>query len=426
MPGTRLSHERGRACGLTRADRLAGVITRADAEHLDTIDPLAPWLDEFVIDGDGGPGGDGDGDGRDGPARLIYLDGNSLGRAPKRTLERVQQVMREDWARGLIRSWDHWVDLPAQVGDRLAGVIGAGPGEVLVHDSTTVDIYQLVHAALGLRPDRTVIAVDAGDFPTDRYVVDGIAAATGRTVRHGFDDLDDVAVVLRSLVDYRTAEVADLVGETARADAAGTLTIWDLSHAGGVLAVDLRGAGVQLAVGCTYKFLNGGPGSPAYTYVARELQDAIRQPIWGWWSQQDMFAMGLEYRARTDIGRFHLGTPSILALTAADVGISLSAEAGIENIQTKARALTGFAIDLCDELGLATCTPRDPERRGGHVAVVHPQAKAVTAALIARGVIPDFREPDIVRLGMSPLTTTFVDVFDGLVAVAEEAANLSG
>lgn len=381
---------------------------REAALALDAADPLAQWRSRFELSA---PGVDG--------RELVYLDGNSLGRTPLRTIERLDAVVRGEWAVDLIRSWDHWLDLPQRVGDQLAPLIGAGPGEVAVHDSTSINLFQLVHGALGLRPDRTVLAVDPHDFPSDRYIVDGIAAATGRTVRHGFDQLDDVAVAVRSVVDYRTAEVVDVAAEQARADAAGALVVWDLSHAAGVLAIDLRAAGATLAVGCTYKFLNGGPGAPAFVYVARELQASISQPIWGWFSQRDQFRMGPRYEPRDDIGRMLIGTPSILALTAAQEGIALSAEAGIEAIHAKAMALTGFALDLCDRFGLRSCTPREAHRRGGHVSVVHPDARELCRRLISEcGVVPDFREPDIVRLGMSPLTTRFVDVFDGIAAIA--------
>jgi|CXWL01.1.fsa_nt_gi kynureninase len=378
------------------------MVTRDDAHELDAADELAAWRDAFLIND---------------PA-LVYLDGNSLGRAPRRVVDRLKTVISEEWGTDLIRSWSHWLDKPQRVGDLLAPLIGAGSGEVVVHDSTTVNLYQLVHGAAALRPDRLVLAVDENDFPSDRYVVDGIAAATGRTVRHGFERLDDVAVVVRSVVDYRTAEVVDVVAETARAHGAGALVVWDLSHAAGVLAIDLHAAGAQLAVGCTYKFLNGGPGSPAFTYVAHELQGRISQPIWGWFSQVDQFAMGPDYVPRTDIGRMLIGTPSILALTGAEVGIEVTAEAGIERIAAKASALTAFGIELCDGFGLSTCTPREATRRGGHVSVVHPKARSLCGQLIERGVIPDFREPDIVRLGMSPLTTRFVDVYDGIATIA--------
>jgi len=397
-------------------------ITRGDAISLDAADELRAFVDEFVP-ADAGP------DGRP----IVYLDGNSLGRPPKRTVQRLHDVLHTEWASSLIRSWDaqdpapgrgRWLALPRRVGDLLAPLIGAGPGEVVVHDSTTVNLYQLVHGALGLRRGRCTIAVDPGDFPTDRYVVDGIAASTGVAVRHGFDDLDDVAVVVRSVVDYRSAEVVDIVAETARIHAAGALVIWDLSHAAGVLAVDLHAAGAQLAVGCTYKFLNGGPGAPAFSYVARELQAAISQPIWGWFSQVDQFEMGPVYLPRSDIGRVLIGTPSILSLSAAEAGISLSLDAGIDRIERKARALTSFALDLCDQFGLVSSTPRDPARRGGHVNVVHPDARRITQRLAAeRGVLGDFRAPDVVRLGLSPLSTRFTDVFDGVEAVRDLAAD---
>jgi kynureninase len=379
------------------------VLTRADALALDALDPLASWRDEFVVIDES----------------LVYLDGNSLGMMPRRTAARLQRVLNDEWAGGLIRSWDDWLDMPQRVGDRLAPIIGARPGEVAVHDSTTVNLYQLVDAACALRPDRVAIAISAADFPTDRYVVDGIAKSRGLEVRDGFEHLDDVAVAVRSVVDYRTAEVVnDLPGETARATAAGCLSLWDLSHAAGVLQVDLSAGGVQLAVGCTYKYLNGGPGAPAFSYVAREMQATLPQPIWGWFAQIDQFEMGPTFNAHPDIRRVLLGTPSILALAAAEEGIAVTVEAGIEAIMTKARALTEFGIDLSDQLELVTSTPRDPLRRGGHLAVKHPEARRLVTELVGRGVITDFRDPDIVRIGCSPLTTRFTDVFDGLTRLA--------
>ena len=379
------------------------MLTRADALALDDDDPLSSWRDEFVIADES----------------LVYLDGNSLGMMPRRTVDRLQRVLHDEWAGGLIRSWDSWLDLPQQVGDRLAPIIGANPGEVAVHDSTTVNLYQLIDAACALRPDRVAIAISPADFPTDRYVVDGIAAARDLEVRDDIEHLDDVAVVVRSVVDYRTAEVVtDVAGATAQATAAGCLSLWDLSHAAGVLPVHLSAAGVQLAVGCTYKYLNGGPGAPAFSFVAAELQATLPQPIWGWFAQMDQFEMGPTFCAQPDIRRVLLGTPSILALAAADEGIAVTVEAGIDAIAAKARALTGFAIDMCDELDLATSSPRDPACRGGHVAVNHPLAKRLVAELNETGVITDFRDPDIVRIGCSPLTTRFSDVFDGLTRLA--------
>jgi kynureninase len=382
------------------------VITRADAMALDRADPLAARRDEFHI-----PDPD-----------VVYLDGNSLGMTPKRTVERLHAVATEEWAGGLIGSWERWLGMPQRVGDQLAPLIGAGAGEVVVHDSTTINLYQLVHAALALRPGRTVIVVDPGEFPTDRYVVHGVAEATGCTVRSDVTPLDDVAVVVRSVVDYRTAEVVDVTAETARAREAGAMVVWDLSHAAGVVAVDLHAAQAELAVGCTYKFLNGGPGAPAWSYVATGLQAQLHQPIWGWFAQTDQFAMGPTFTPRADIGRLLLGTPSILALAAAEEGIAMSARAGIAGLSAKAAALTGFGLALCDELGLTSSTPRQAERRGGHIAIVHEHARRLVPALAERKVITDFREPDIVRIGCSPLTTRFTDVFDGLAMTALLAA----
>jgi kynureninase len=374
------------------------------AATLDAADPLASWRDQFhVADPD-----------------LSYLDGNSLGMPPLRTRPRIDQLLTDGWATQLIGSWDQWLDMPQRVGDQLAPLIGAGAGEVVVHDSVTVDLYQLVRAALRLQPGRQVLAVDPGDFPTDRYVVAGIAADEGFEVRAGFDELTDVAVVVRSMVDYRTAEIVDIAAETARATAAGALVIWDLSHAAGLLPVGLGAAGAQLAVGCTYKFLNGGPGSPAFTYVARDVIDRIQNPIQGWFSQHAQFEMGDAYAPRPDIGRMLLGTPSILALTAAQCGIEVTAEAGIDAIRAKSIELGRFGIECCDVLGLRTSTPRDDARRGGHICVHEPDAEQLTRRLMAeRRVLADFRQPDVIRLGCSPLTTRFADVARATVAIAE-------
>jgi kynureninase len=376
----------------------------ARADELDADDPLARWRAEF-----------------DAPdPELAYLDGNSLGMPPRRTLERVTALMREGWAGELINGWEHWLGMPQRVGDLLAPLIGASTGEVVVHDSVTVNVYQLVRAALALNPGRRAIAIDPGDFPTDRYVVEGIAAADGREVRAGFDRLDDVAVVLRSMVDYRTAEIVDIAAETARITAGGSLVIWDLSHAAGLHPVGLRAAGAQLALGCTYKFLNGGPGSPAFAYVAREIIDRIDNPIRGWFSQHDQFAMDNVYRPRGDIGRLLLGTPSIIALTAAQCGIEVTAEAGIENVRSKSVALGRFGLECCDALGLRTSAPRDDTRRGGHICVHEPCARELTRRLFTeRRVLADYRDPDVIRLGCSPLTTRFADVARATIAIAE-------
>ena len=387
---------------MSSARRLAEIA----AEH-DRNDPLARLRDEFYV----------------ADPELAYLDGNSLGMPPKRTFERVDQLLRDEWAGGLIRSWEHWLDMPQRVGDQLAPLIGAQPGEVAVHDSTTVNLYQIIRTALRLRPDRSVIAIDPGDFPTDRYVVDSIAAADGLTVRAGFDRLDDVAVAVRSMIDYRSAEITDIVGETARAAHAGALVVWDLSHAAGLHPVGLTAAGAQLAVGCTYKFLNGGPGAPAFTYVAADLIAQVDEPFHGWFAQSDQFAMGPTFDPRTDITRMLVGTPGMLGLVAAQCGIEVTAAAGIDAIRAKSVELGRFAIECCDTLGLATSTPRQDDRRGGHVCVNHPDARHLVPRLaVERNVLADFREPDVIRLGCSPLTTRFADVARATLAVAELSA----
>jgi kynureninase len=376
---------------------------RDDALALDAADPLAAWRDEFVV-------GDPD---------VVYLDGNSLGRTPKRTIAALHRVI-EQWSGDLISSWwEHdWLNLALTVGDELAPLLGARPGEVVVQESTTVGLFQQVNAALDLVPGRRVIAIADDDFPTDRYVVDGVARLRSCAVRRGVDDLDGVDVVVRSLVDYRTAEVADLAGETARAAAAGATTIWDLSHAVGVLELDLPRAGVELAVGCSYKFLNGGPGAPGFVYVSTTVQDRLTQPIWGWFAQTEQFAMDRPFDPRPGVGRMLNGTPPVLGLTAARVGIGLSVDAGIAAIADKARALTGFCLELADELEFETDTPRDPDRRGGHVAIRHPDARRLQQALSDHRVIVDYRDPDVLRLGLSPLTTSFADVFDAMSTLA--------
>jgi len=393
----------------------------AQAAALDTADALAGYRDRFVID----------------DPEVVYLDGNSLGRLPRATLDRLAEVARGEWGAELIRGWDHWLRYPLEVGGRLAPLIGAEADELTLADSTTVNVYRLAIAALDARPGRSVIVTDRPNFPTDRYVLEGIAAARGLSIRWLEPDpvdgptpadvaaalADDVALVTLSHVNYRSAAIADLPAITDLTHEAGALVLWDLSHSGGSVPVGLREHGVDLAAGCTYKYLNGGPGAPAYVYVRRELQAELRQPIWGWFGQRDQFAMGQGYDPEPDIRRYLVGTPGILALTAADVGISLSAEAGIDAIRTKGIALTEYAIALHDAwlapLGCAIGSPRDSARRGAHVAVRHPEAKRLTRELIARKVIPDFREPDSIRLGLSPLTTSFGDVHRGIAAIRE-------
>ncbi|WP_420451592.1 kynureninase [Ilumatobacter sp.] len=381
---------------------------------MDRVDPLAGRRGDFVVAR---------------PER-IYLDGNSLGMTPRRTVDALRHVVEHEWAHDLIDAWwdDGWLELPLTVGDELAPVIGARPGEVAVHDSTTVCLFQLVNVALDLHPDpdpdpdrdRRVVAVSDTEFPTDRHVVDGIARLRRDVeVRRGLDDLDGVDVAVRSLVDYRTAELVAMADEEERAAEAGATIVWDLSHAAGVVAVDLTGDGAVLAAGCTYKFLNGGPGSPAFTYVRREIHEAATQPIWGWFGQDRQFAMDRSFDPRAGAGRMLNGTPEVLGLTAARSGISLTNEVGIDAITAKARSLSGYAIELAGRLGLPCPTRPWPATSGGHVSIVHPESKRLQLELAERGVVVDERDPDVLRLGLSPLTTRFVDVHDALHHLAD-------
>jgi kynureninase len=403
-------------------------LTRAAAEALDADDPLAGFRGRFTGTDDDGPASPTH------PAddRLLYLDGNSLGRLPVDTPAAIGRVV-EQWRDGLVGSWSTWIGEATRVGDLLGeGALGAGPGQVLVGDSTTVNLYKLVAAGAAARPGRDVLVCTADDFPTDRYVVAGVAAARGMTVRELPADVDQgldpevlaaavdgrVAVVVLSHVAYRSGALADLRAVTRRAHDAGALVLWDLSHSAGAQQIDLDAVGADLAVGCTYKYLNGGPGSPAFLYVRRELQDELRSPIQGWFGQADQFAMGPEYQPDAGIERFGAGTPPVLGMAAVEVGARLIAEAGIARLAAKGRALTDQMVALGDEWlvprGAALATPRDAARRGSHVTFAHPQAWQVTQALIDRRVVPDYREPQRVRFGPAPLYTRFVDVWDAM------------
>jgi len=399
--------------------------TAAHAAELDAADPLAPFRDRFVV--------------RD--PDLVYLDGNSLGRLPTATAARLATTISDGWGGELIRGWDEWLDLPEVVGDLIAeAVLGARPGEVVVSDSTTVNLYKLAHAALDAQPGRSVIVTDRDNFPTDRYVLEGLARARGLELRWiDADPVDgpraadvvaaldgDVALVSLSHVNYRSAAIADMAAISALANEAGALTLWDLSHGVGSIPVALEAEGADLAVGCTYKFLNGGPGAPAFLYVRRELQERLRNPIQGWFGQREQFAMGPAYDPEPGIRAWLTGTPTILAVRAVEQSVRLVAEAGIDSIRAKGIALTEFAIALHDvwlaPLGFELGSPRDPDRRGAHVAVRHADARRYNAELIAAGVVPDFREPDSLRLGLSPLSTSFGDVWSGLDRLRRIAA----
>jgi kynureninase len=394
------------------------MIERAEAERLDAADPLGGLRAAFEI----------------AAPEPIYLDGNSLGRLPKRTLERLSAQVRDGWGGRVVGGWDEWIDLPARVGDRIAAAfLGARPGEVVVSDSTTVNLYKLAVAALDARPGRRVMLAAADEFPTDRYVLEGLAAARGLELRllatdpvegTGAADLaaalsPDVALVCLSLVNYRSGALADMGAITALVHDAGAMMLWDLSHAVGAVPIDLSGAGVELAVGCTYKYLNGGPGAPAFLYVRRDLQDALRQPIQGWFGQHDQFAMGDPYDPEPGIGHFLTGTPSVLGLVAVEAGVEVLAEFGIAALRARSLALTEFVVALwgawLEPLGFTLGSPVDPARRGGHVALRHAEAWRINRALIEMArVVPDFRAPDRIRIAPLAAYTRFTEVWDAL------------
>jgi kynureninase len=388
----------------------------ASATDRDSADPLAEFRDRFVID----------------DPNLIYFDGNSLGRLPRATRERLHHVIDAEWGGELIRGWDRWIDLASQAGDVVAEIVGAEPGEVVLSDSTSVNLHKLAAAALNARPGRRVIVTDDDNFPTDQYVLQGLAGARDmelRTIKTDIDSgvrtadvvaaLDDqVALVCLSHVAYRSGAIADIEGITRAAHDAGALVLWDLSHSAGSVPVGLGAASVDLAVGCTYKHLNGGPGAPAFLYVRHDLQAQLRQPIWGWFSQRDQFAMDNAYDPVESIERFLVGTPGVLGGYGALEGARITAEAGIDAIAAKARELTSYAVELVaawlGDYPFTLASPADASRRGAQITLHHPQAWQICQALKAAEVIPDFRTPDRLRLGFAPLYTRFVDVHTGV------------
>lgn len=395
---------------------------REQAHRLDAADPLAPYRDRVVI----------------ADPEQIYLDGNSLGRLPATTADRLHRAITEEWGEGLVGSWAHWFDIPRTVGDLLGTtLLGADAGEVLMGETTSSNLYKLAAAALDARPDRRVIVTDDDNFPSDRYVLEGLAHAYGHELRMikadidegvSVDDVraavdDDVALVSLSQVAFRSGALADMEAVTSVVHDAGALMIWDLAHSVGAVPIDLHSAGVELAVGCTYKYLCGGPGAPAFLYVAGELQSQLRQPIWGWFGQRNQFEMGPAYDPVEDISRFAVSSPPILGAYAAEEGIRLIAEAGLDRLRAKAIALTSYLIELADAWltphGFRLASPRDPTRRGAHVTLHHPQAWQICQALIDRGVVPDYRTPERLRIGPAPLYTRFIDVYDAMHRLRE-------
>ena len=388
-------------------------LRRADCVALDAADDLAPLRDAFVL-----------------PEGVVYLDGNSLGALPRRAVDRLRDVTEREWGRDLIRSWNAngWIDLPARVAALLAPLIGAAADEVAVADSTSVNVFKLLAGALRLRPGRRAILSEQGNFPTDLYVAQGLAGLLGdvdlRLVpRGGLRGAlaDDVGVLMLTHVDFRTGEVHDMADLTRAAHEVGALALWDLAHSVGAVPVDLGGCGADLAVGCGYKYLNGGPGAPAFAYVARRLHDAFETPLSGWMGHADPFAFGTRYEPARGVARLLCGTPPVLSLAALECGVETIARAGIDRLRTKSVALTHLFIRLaeqeCGGFGFSLASPREAERRGSQVSLRHPEGYAIVQALAARGVIGDFRTPDVVRFGFAPAYVRFADAWDAVAAL---------
>ena len=393
--------------------------TDADIAALDAADPLAAFRDAFSL-----------------PGEVIYLCGNSLGPPPRDAGERLARVTADQWGAHLVRGWteDGWITLPERVGDKVARLIGAKPGEVAIADSTSVNLFKLLAAACGLRPGRTTILSQADNFPTDLYIAQGLAGLSGErlvlrtapadTIADAIDE--DTAVVMLSHVDYRTGALLDMAALTAAAHAKGALALWDVAHSAGALPVELNGAEADFAVGSGYKYLNGGPGAPAFLFVAERHQEAARSPLTGWMGHAAPFEFSPDYRPAGGITRFLCGTPVVLAIAGLEAGVDLALTADPAALRQKSQALGDLFIDrvdaLCDDGDLAVASPRSAAARGSQVCLTHPNGYPVVQALIDRGVIGDFRAPDIMRFGFAPLYLRYADIADAARILAEVLA----
>ena len=379
----------------------------ATVRQLDAADPLTAFRAQFVL-----------------PAGQIYLDGNSLGALPRATAARIADTVTREWGQGLIGSWNAagWIGAPQRIGAKIARLIGAAPTEVIAADSTSVNLFKLLAAACAAQPDRRVIVTEQGNFPTDLYVAQGVAAYLPGVEVRAVPRADiaaaidaDVAVVMLTHVHYKTGAMYDMPAVTRMAQAQGALMLWDLSHSAGAVALDLAAANADLAVGCGYKYLNGGPGAPAFLFVAERHQASLRSPLTGWMGHAAPFDFDDAYEAAPGMDRFLCGTPPILGMAALEIGIDLLLEADRTALFAKSRALCSLFVDLVEErcagLGLTLASPRDPQARGSHISLAHRDAYPVMQALIAHGVTGDFRAPDILRFGFTPLYVGYEDVW---------------
>ncbi|WP_421548094.1 kynureninase [Pseudomonas sp. QD4] len=395
--------------------------TRNACLALDAEDSLAPLRQQFAL-----------------PQGVIYLDGNSLGARPVAALARAQQVIEQEWGNGLIRSWNSagWRALSERLGDQLAGLIGAGAGEVVVTDTTSINLFKVLSAALQVQnlraPGRRVIVTESSNFPTDLYIAEGLAEMLqqGYSLRlvDSPEELpqaidQDTAVVMLTHVNYKTGHMHDMQATTALIHECGALAIWDLAHSAGAVPVDLKQAGADYAIGCTYKYLSGGPGSQAFAWVAPALVDLVKQPLSGWFGHARQFDMESRYEPSSGIARYLCGTQPITSLAMVECGLDIFAQTDMASLRRKSLALTDLFIELveqrCGAHGLTLITPREHARRGSHVSFEHPQGYAVIQALIARGVIGDYREPRIMRFGFTPLYTSFTEVWDAVQILGE-------
>jgi kynureninase len=366
------------------------------------------------------------------PDGIVYLDGNSLGPPPRTVAARLQDLVGREWGQDLIGSWNlhGWIDAPVRIGDKIAQLIGGVPGTVLACDSTSVNLFKLLGAALSLRTDRAVLLSERTNFPTDLYVAEGIARLLGGGRRLELVDWDeieaaidgDTAVVLLTHVNYRTGAMYDLAAITARAHAAGALTVWDLAHSAGAMPIDVASAGVDFAVGCGYKYLNGGPGAPAFLYVAPAHQATAHQPLQGWFGHAAPFAFETSYRPAAGIAQFLCGTAPILAMAALECGIDCALDYDLSAVREKSQNLIDLFVERldarCGAHGLGLVTPRERDKRGSQLCLSHSEGYPVIQALVERGVIGDFRAPDIMRFGFAPLYVRYVDVWDAVEALA--------